>query len=93
MIEFVEELCEKGYAYETSDGIYFDIMKFPEYGKLSRLDIEGQIAGARVEINTEKKHPADFALWKKAPKEHIMQWPSPWEWDTQVGTLSVQLWQ
>jgi len=78
MIEFVEKLLEKGYAYETSDGIYFDIMKFPEYGKLSRLDIEGQLAGARVEVNEEKKHPADFALWKKAPKEHIMQWPSPW---------------
>ena len=78
MLEFVEELAEKGFAYETSDGIYFDIMKFEGYGKLSRLDLEGQIAGARVDVNEEKRHPADFALWKKAPKEHIMQWPSPW---------------
>ncbi len=78
MIEFVEELAKLGYAYETSDGIYFDIMKFEGYGKLSGLDLEGQIAGARVDVNTEKRHPADFALWKKAPKEHIMQWPSPW---------------
>lgn len=78
MITFVEGLLEKGFAYETSDGIYFDIQKFPEYGKLSRLDLEEQIAGARVEVNEEKRHPADFALWKKAPKEHIMQWPSPW---------------
>lgn len=78
MIAYVEGLCRKGYGYETSDGIYFDIGKFPEYGKLSRLNLDEQIAGARVEVNTEKRHPADFALWKKAPKEHIMQWPSPW---------------
>jgi len=78
MIEFVEGLVEKGYGYETSDGIYFDIMKFEGYGKLSGLDLEGQIAGARVDVNDEKRHPADFAIWKKAPKEHIMQWPSPW---------------
>lgn len=78
MIDFVQELLNKGYAYETSDGIYFDIEKFAGYGKLSGLDLENQIAGARVEVNEEKRHPADFALWKKAPKEHIMQWPSPW---------------
>jgi cysteinyl-tRNA synthetase len=78
MIEFVEELVKQGYGYETGDGIYFDIMKFKGYGKLSGLDLEGQIAGARVDVNEEKRHPADFALWKKAPKEHIMQWPSPW---------------
>ncbi len=78
MLAFVEELVKKDYAYETSDGIYFDIMKFKDYGKLSGLDLEGQIAGARVDVNEEKRHPADFALWKKAPKEHIMQWPSPW---------------
>lgn len=78
MISFVEGLLEKGYAYETSDGIYFDISKFDGYGKLSRLNLEEQMAGARVEVNDEKRHPADFALWKKAPKEHIMQWESPW---------------
>lgn len=78
MIEFVQGLVEKGYGYETSDGIYFDISRFPEYGKLSRINLEDQMAGARVEVNTEKRHPADFALWKKAPKEHIMQWESPW---------------
>ncbi len=78
MIDFVQGLIEKGYGYETSDGIYFDISKFKGYGKLSRLDLESQIAGARVEVNEEKRNPQDFALWKKAPKEHIMQWPSPW---------------
>ena len=78
MIEFVQGLLDKGYAYHTSDGIYFDISKFKDYGKLSRIDLEGQMAGARVEVNEEKRNPSDFALWKKAPKEHIMQWPSPW---------------
>lgn len=78
MIEYVKKLVELGYGYETSDGIYFDISKFKDYGKLSRLNLEDQIAGARVEVNDEKRHPADFALWKKAPKEHIMQWASPW---------------
>jgi len=78
MIDFVQKLVEKGYGYETSDGIYFDISKFAEYGKLSGINLEDQIAGARVEVNPEKRNPFDFALWKKAPKEHIMQWPSPW---------------
>lgn len=78
MIDFVKALIEKGYGYETSDGIYFDIQKFPGYGKLSNLNLDEQIAGARVDVNEEKHHPADFALWKKAPKEHIMQWKSPW---------------
>ena len=78
MIKFVEGLMERGYAYETSDGIYFDIGKLPNYGRLSRANLEEQQAGARVEVNDEKRHPADFALWKKAPKEHIMQWESPW---------------
>lgn len=78
MIEFVEGLVKNGYAYKTRDGIYFDIGKFPGYGKLSRLSLEDQMSGARVEVNPEKRHPADFALWKKAPKNHIMQWPSPW---------------
>ncbi|MGN1094740.1 MAG: cysteine--tRNA ligase [Candidatus Neoclostridium sp.] len=93
MIEYVQKLVEKGYGYETSDGIYFDISKFPEYGKLSRLNLEEQIAGARVEVNGEKRHPADFALWKKAAPEHIMQWQSPWGmgypgWHIECSTMS-----
>ena len=78
MIEFVKTLCELGYGYETDDGIYFDISKFSEYGKLSRCNLEDALAGARVAVNTQKRHPADFALWKKAEKSHIMQWKSPW---------------
>jgi len=78
MIEIIERLERLGVTYEISDGVYFDISKFPAYGNLSRLDLEGQMAGARVEVNPEKRHPADFALWRKASPEHIMQWDSPW---------------
>lgn len=78
MLDIVYELYDKGYAYETEDGIYFDISKFPEYGCLSGINLEDQLAGARVEVNSGKRHPADFAVWKKAPKEHIMQWDSRW---------------
>lgn len=94
MLEFVQTLVDKGYGYETSDGIYFDIAKFPAYGKLSGNNRLGDnIAGARVDVNTEKHNPADFALWKKAPKEHIMQWDSPWGrsypgWHIECSTMS-----
>ena len=65
-IKLIETLFEKGYAYETSDGVYFEVATFPEYGVLGNVDIAQIKAGARVEENTEKRHPADFALWKKA---------------------------
>ncbi|MCL2796868.1 MAG: cysteine--tRNA ligase [Firmicutes bacterium] len=80
MIDYVVKLDEKGYAYETDDGIYFDIARFPSYGKLSGINLEEQKAGGgeRVEKNTQKRHHADFAIWKKAEPNHIMQWESPW---------------
>ena len=73
-INLIETLEEKGYAYETSDGVYFEISKFPQYGILGNVDIEKIKAGARVEQNPEKKHPADFALWKKGK----LGWNSKW---------------
>lgn len=78
MIVFVEKLVEDGFAYETSKGIYFDIEKFDDYGKLSGMDIREKLAGARIDVDEEKHSPYDFVLWVKAPKEHIMQWESPW---------------
>lgn len=78
MIKYVQRLVDSGFAYETSDGVYFDISKFPKYGELSRLNLDEQIAGARVEVNSEKRNPQDFAVWKKADPNHIQQWPSPW---------------
>ena len=74
-IKIIETLMEKGYAYETTDGVYFDIAKYPDYGVLANIDLEKIKAGARVDVNPEKKHPADFALWKKAS----LGWQSDWE--------------
>ena len=78
MLEYVKQLIEKGYAYETSTAIYFDISKLDKYPVLSNLNLEEQKAGARVEVDKEKKNPYDFALWIKAPENHLMKWDSPW---------------
>jgi len=77
-IELVKKLLEKGYAYEVNGSVYFDVSKFSDYGKLSGRNVDDMLAGARVEVSPEKKKPVDFALWKKAEPNHIMQWPSPW---------------
>lgn len=78
MLEFVKELVEKDFAYETSTAIYFDISKLDKYPVLSNLNVEEQKAGARVEVDPEKRNPYDFALWIKAPENHLMKWDSPW---------------
>ncbi len=73
-ITLIRTLVEKGYTYETSDGIYFDTARFPAYGKLGNIDLSKLKEGARVEANPEKRHPADFAVWKKGE----LGWESPW---------------
>jgi cysteinyl-tRNA synthetase len=78
MLKAVEDLVKRGYAYETSSAIYFDISKLDKYPILSNLDIENQKAGARVEVDKEKRNPHDFAVWIKAPENHLMKWNSPW---------------
>lgn len=78
MLEYVEKLVNNGYAYETSTAIYFDISKLDKYPILSNLNLEEQKAGARVDIDPEKRSPYDFALWIKAPGNHLMKWDSPW---------------
>jgi len=91
----IQKLEQKGFTYKTSDGIYFDTAKFPNYGKLSTLD---QIqAGARVEENPEKKSPRDFALWKFTPKNKTrdMEWDSPWGrgfpgWHIECSAMSMK---
>jgi cysteinyl-tRNA synthetase len=79
-IEMVKTLLEKGHAYEVDGDVYFDVSSFQEYGKLSGRKVEELEAGARVAVREEKRHPADFALWKRAEPEHILRWPSPWGW-------------
>jgi cysteinyl-tRNA synthetase len=78
-IVFIQCIEENGYTYRTSDGIYFDTSKLPDYGYLARLNIEGLQSGARVEMS-EKCNPTDFALWKfSMPYEkRQMEWDSPW---------------
>ena len=78
MLKYVEKLMKNGYAYETSTAIYFDISKLDQYPILSNINLDDQKAGARVEVDTEKRNPYDFALWIKAPKNHLMKWDSPW---------------
>jgi len=78
IIEQVKKILENSYAYVVSGTVYFDVSKFKDYGKLSRRKPEELIPGASAEIREEKRHPADFALWIRAPREHIMKWNSPW---------------
>lgn len=77
-IEMIEELIKKEHAYEVNGSVYFDVSSFEDYGKLSGRKIEEQEEGHRLETISEKRHPNDFALWKKAEPEHILRWNSPW---------------
>lgn len=77
MIALVEKLLEEGHAYVTEkNDVYFDVASFKDYGKLSGNSVEDLVAGARVEVKDDKKHPADFALWIHNPN-HVMQWKGP----------------
>jgi cysteinyl-tRNA synthetase len=78
-VAFIADIERKGYTYRTSDGIYFDTSKQPDYGYLARLDKSGLEAGKRVDVG-EKRHPTDFALWKFSPpgEKRQMEWDSPW---------------
>lgn len=77
----IEELENKGYTYVTEDGVYFDVSKFNDYGKLSGQSLDQKKAGARIQVDTHKKNPQDFALWKFLTgdnENHIMKWDSKW---------------
>lgn len=94
MIEIIEGLIDKGLAYEIDGDVYFEIAKFPEYGKLSHRDLEDMRAGERVEVDPRKHHPMDFALWKSAkPGEPF--WDSPWGkgrpgWHIECSAMSLK---
>jgi len=95
MQNLIKILLKKGYAYQISDGIYFHVPKFKGYGKLSGNTLDKLKKGARIEPNPEKKHPADFALWKFATPSHLMQWPSPWGngfpgWHIECSAMSMK---
>jgi cysteinyl-tRNA synthetase len=77
MIKMISELINKGFAYISNSHVYFEVNKFKDYGKLSNKKLEDLIAGSRVEISENKKHPEDFVLWKPSIKEEPF-WSSPW---------------
>lgn len=94
IIELIQKLIEKGIAYRTNGDVFYDVTKFPEYGKLSGKKLEDLIAGARVELNEQKKNPADFALWKSA-KPGEPYWESPWGkgrpgWHIECSVMSMK---
>jgi len=95
MIKLIKELVEKKFAYEVNGDVYFSVSKFTGYGKLSGKKLEDLQAGARVEANKQKKHPADFTLWKRA-KQGEPKWASPWGkgrpgWHTECVVMSRKL--
>ncbi len=77
IIDMIEKLVDRDYAYEAGGNVYFSVDKFDDYGKLSGRNLEDMQAGSRIEIVEEKKNPMDFALWKKGP-EGEKEWDSPW---------------
>ena len=94
-IELVQALVKKGLAYVANGSVYFAVSAFPGYGRLSGRTVDELVAGARVEVKEEKRHPADFALWKKAEPGHIMRWPSPWGegfpgWHIECSAMSMK---
>lgn len=100
MIALVEKLIEKGYAYETSEAVYFDVMKDKGYGVLSKQNLDDKQVGVRDEVvtDTEKKHPMDFSLWfKRIGKfsSHSQYWSSPWGdgfpgWHIECSAMSMK---
>ncbi len=99
MIDITKLLVEKGNAYETEDGVYFAVETFPAYGKLSGNTLDKLSAGARITVDEAKKHPADFALWKKCVGKnahHVLRWSSPWGdgfpgWHIECSAMSSAL--
>ena len=95
MLEMVQKIMKNGYAYETSTAIYFDVSKLNKYGILSGINLNDQKAGARVDVDPEKRNPYDFALWIKAPANHLMKWDSPWGpsypgWHIECSAMSTK---
>ncbi|MET1012558.1 MAG: cysteine--tRNA ligase [Actinomycetota bacterium] len=97
MISMIETLIEKGHAYEVDGTVYYETTTFPGYGKLSGNTLDQLRAGHRTELATDpgKRHPEDFALWKKAGANRLLRWPSPWGdgypgWHIECSAMSIK---
>jgi cysteinyl-tRNA synthetase len=95
MVSLTERLLENGLAYEVDGTIYYDVSEFPGYGQLSGQKVEETHAGHRVEVESDKRDPADFALWKRAGERRLMKWPSPWGdgfpgWHIECSAMSLK---
>ncbi len=96
-IALIKELEAKGYTYMTDDGVYFDTTRFPDYGKLGNINIEGLREGARIGANSQKRSPTDFALWKffQGEGKRQQEWESPWGkgfpgWHLECSAMSMK---
>ena len=97
MIKVIQTLLEKGHAYEVDGTVYYDVTSFPGYGKLSGNDLDQLRAGHRQEVAVDpaKRHPEDFALWKRAGRNRALRWPSPWGdgypgWHIECSAMSMK---
>ena len=93
IIEFVQTLIDKGYAYEVDGDVYYSTRKFPDYGKLSGQNIEDLESGARIAVGDVKQDPLDFVLWKARKEESEIAWDSPWGmgrpgWHIECSTMA-----
>ena len=88
IIRLTETLVKKGLAYQVDGDVYFEVAKYPEYGRLSKRRLDDLQAGARVEVDERKRHPMDFALWKSS-KPGEPSWESPWGPGDQAGISNV----
>lgn len=77
-IELAQQLIEQGFAYASEGNVYFSVASWPEYGKLSRRKVDELEEGVRLEVAGDKRDPRDFAVWRAADPNHLMQWNSPW---------------
>ncbi|MSQ15444.1 MAG: cysteine--tRNA ligase [Dehalococcoidia bacterium] len=95
MLQIIEKLFGKGYAYESEGNVYFDVSKYPDYGALSHNQQEALLAGVRVEVDPLKRSPSDFTLWKAAEPGRMVKWPSPWGegfpgWHIECSAMSMR---
>ena len=95
MVALIEVLLAKGLAYEVDGNVYYNVSEFADYGQLSGQRLDRMQAGHRVEVETDKRDPEDFALWKGAGHHRLMKWPSPWGegfpgWHIECSAMSIK---